>query len=63
MYLIYIDESGTPNINRKKDDFHLAALIIHERDYIECKEEVDKIKKKFFPEIPPEDLKLHAKEF
>ncbi len=55
MYLMYLDESGCPNIDTPRkypesDFFILAGLIIKEDDYTDCKERFEEFKREKFPE-------------
>lgn len=62
MYLIYIDESGTPvKFSKDPKHFSLTACIINEKDWEIVDEEIVKLKKKYFPNHDPYDIELHAK--
>ncbi|MGQ4873289.1 MAG: DUF3800 domain-containing protein [Promethearchaeia archaeon] len=61
MYLIYIDESGKPNL-KDPEDFVLGALIINEKDWYKIDSQVINIKKHFFPNLSDREVELHAHE-
>jgi len=48
MYLVYIDESGTPDI-KDSENFVLGATIINEDRWFELDKRVKDLKEKFFP--------------
>lgn len=62
MYLIYVDESGTP-VEYSKDPKHfsLTACIINEKDWEIINEEIVQLKRKYFPKYDPYNIELHAK--
>jgi hypothetical protein len=45
LYLIYLDESGTPLPSDPDPYYTLAGLLVSERDWKEINENVEKIKK------------------
>ena len=47
MYLIYVDESGTPNI-KDSENFVLGAIIINEDRWFEVDKRVKELKEKYF---------------
>ncbi len=59
MYLIYIDESGKPNL-QDPEDYVLGALIINENRWIIIDNNVKALKNHFFPTIDDSDIELHA---
>ena len=55
MYFIYLDESGTSNLNQinpreESDFFVLGGFMVKEKDLIECNKKFIEFKKKNFPE-------------
>lgn len=59
MYLIYIDESGKPNL-QDSEDFVLGALIINENQWYSIDNQVRALKSHFFPNISELDIEFHA---
>lgn len=63
MYLAYIDASGRPAKNEEpKEVFVLATLITHESQWSFIDSKVKDIKRKHFPQIPPDEIEFHAKD-
>ncbi len=60
MFLTYIDESGKPSPNDEEKEYVLASLTIHESEYKKAEKLLDGVKKKFFPNMNPKDLEIHA---
>lgn len=61
MYLIYIDESGKPNL-QDPEDFVLGALIINENKWVIIDNQVRALKNHFFPTMDDSRIELHASE-
>ena len=61
MYLIYIDESGKPNL-QDPEDYVLGALIINENRWVIIDNNVKALKNHFFPTIDDSAIELHASE-
>jgi len=64
MYLLYLDESGNPEIDKPRkfpqsDFFVLAGIFIKEEDYDKCKERFESFKDENFPECC-KDMPIHA---
>ncbi len=59
MYLIYVDESGKPNI-KDPEDYILGALIIKENQWQQIDQQVKLLKKKWFPALNDKQIELHA---
>jgi len=62
MYLIYIDESGSSTYKEMNVDYTLASVIIEESNWQAIKNEIDRIKILFFPNLDPDDIEIHTKE-
>ncbi len=60
MYLIYIDESGTPSKRDKSRFYILSAFIINEDQWQIVDTEVNSFKTKWFPKLSPENVELHG---
>jgi len=60
VYLIYIDESGTPDI-KDSENFVLGAIIIHENKWFEVDKKVKELKEKHFPH-QSENIEIHMSE-
>ena len=59
MYLIYVDESGTVNIDDGTKLYVLSSLIVHEYEWREINEKIDQLKLMFFPNHNPGDFEFH----
>jgi hypothetical protein len=55
-----MDESGKPNYNDAENEYVLAAITIHESEYKHIEDELSKVKRKYFPEMDPKDVEIHA---
>ncbi len=60
LFLTYIDESGKPSLNDEENEYVLSALTIHESDYKNADEYLSEVKRKYFPNIDPNSLEIHA---
>lgn len=60
MFLTYMDESGKPNYNDSEKEYVLAAITIHESEYRHVEEELSKVKKRYFHDLDPEEVEIHA---
>jgi hypothetical protein len=62
MYLIYIDESGTPvKYNKDPKHFSLTGCITNEKDWNLINEAIIVLKRKYFRRYDPYTIELHAK--
>jgi hypothetical protein len=61
MYLLYLDESGTPNGWKVQNHFVLGGIAVHEGQTRILEERLDAIQKNHFPEIHV-PLSFHATE-
>lgn len=59
MYLIYVDESGTPRLGDGTDFYILASFIIHEYKWDEVKQGISLLKAKLFPEQKNTNFEFH----
>ena len=60
MYVIYLDESGTPNgWNNNQDHFVIGGIAIHESRIQQLSEAIDKVQTLYFPDISV-PIKFHA---
>ncbi len=60
MYVIYLDESGTPNgWNNNQDHFVIGGIAIHESHIQQLSEAINKVQTKYFPDISV-PIKFHA---
>ena len=57
MYLFYIDETGTPDINDKSPLFVLSAIAVQENQCRDLMDEFFSIKDKYFPHL--KDKRFH----
>ncbi len=62
MYLAYIDESGRPIKGVDGDIYVLSCLMVHEHHWQYIDNHVKQIKIKHFPNLPPEEIEIHAKD-
>lgn len=62
MYIAYIDASGRPFKDKQEKSFVLACLIAHEQQWQYIDNKVKEIKLKHFPNLPDEEIELHAKD-
>lgn len=61
VYLVYVDESGTPSYE-DAENFVLAAVVVHESRYQAIDKIVDTLKVEHVPAVAPAELELHANE-
>ena len=61
MYLCYLDSSGSSLIS-DPENYVLAALIINEGNWALIENQMNSLKQKHFPLIPPDDVEIHAKD-
>ncbi len=61
MYLIYVDESGKPNL-QDSEDYVLGSLIINENRWVTIDNQVRTLKNHFFPTVDDSKIELHASE-
>jgi len=61
MYLIYIDESGTPNFG-DYNDYVLSALIVQEKQWKKINQKVKDLQVSLFSSKIPEEFEFHASE-
>lgn len=60
MYLVYLDESGSPNgWNNGQDHFVIGGIALHEGLIQQVSESLDEIQTRFFPDISV-PIKFHA---
>jgi hypothetical protein len=61
MYIAYLDASG--RISKKdRENYVLSSVIIHESQWGYIDNELNKIKKKHFPDLNHEIVEIHAKD-
>lgn len=61
MYLIYIDESGTPNFG-DFNDYVLSALMVQEKQWKRINQKVNDLQASLFSSRIPEEFEFHASE-
>ncbi len=61
MFIAYTDVSGRPEL-QDKENLVLASVVISERNYQYIDNEIKRIKLKHFPNLPDENVELHAKD-
>ena len=60
MYIVYLDESGSPNgWNNRQDHFVIGGVAIHESRIQTISESIDRIQTEFFSDISV-PIKFHA---
>ncbi|RLI48839.1 MAG: hypothetical protein DRO73_08135 [Candidatus Thorarchaeota archaeon] len=62
MYLVYVDESGKPSMKHSSPLFVQAAFILLDSEWQSVDNAVNSLKAKWFPNLPPEDVEIHAYE-
>ncbi len=55
-----MDESGKPNYNDTENEYVIAAITIHESEYKHVEDELFKVKHRYFPDLDPKDVEIHA---
>ncbi|AMH95432.1 hypothetical protein AR505_1717 [methanogenic archaeon ISO4-H5] len=55
-----MDESGKPNYNDTENEYVIAAITIHESEYKHVEDELSKVKHRYFPDMDPRDVEIHA---
>lgn len=55
-----MDESGKPQWSHPEPEYVLTALMINERSWKEINEKMRGIKLKYFPDLDPDSVELHA---
>lgn len=65
MYLAYLDESGDPGLVRSPTDwFVLSCLMVHERDWLACLDEIIKLRRRLRDNVGiPTRVELKAAHF
>jgi|GEM_PF-1202173 len=61
MYISYLDGSGRPSFS-DKEDFVLASLTVNEKHWNYIDNHIKVIKLQHFPDIPDEEIEIHAKD-
>ena len=59
MYIVYVDESGKPDLS-DSENFVLSAVIINESEWFGVHGKVVELKEKWFPKAEPEEIELHT---
>ncbi len=62
MYLVYVDESGKPSKKHGSRLFVQAAFILLDREWQSVDNAVNSLKMKWFPNLPPVEVEIHAYE-
>lgn len=64
MYLLYLDASGTPELQDNSKHYVLVGLCMHEADWFSLDERIHKLKRKYcLAESDPAQLEIHVKQF
>lgn len=61
MYLSYIDSSGRGDYS-DLENYVVASVTVNEHQWYFMRNEIEKIKKKHFPDLLPENVEFHAKD-
>jgi len=62
MYLIYLDESGSPDLADDSPYYVVSALIINEKEIFKVRDLVCNLKRKYFPDADPNEIEIHMKD-
>ena len=62
MYLIYLDEAGSPKQSDSSNQYVLSAFIVHESKKFKIVDDVCELKRKYFPDNDPNDVEFHMKD-
>jgi hypothetical protein len=61
LYISYLDGSGRP-VFSDKEDYVLASLTVNEKHWNYIDNQIKMIKLEHFPDIPDEEIEIHAKD-